>query len=90
MAKRRPSADVELPSEDAPRVLTTDDLDRFTSRGVAELHLNRIFDRDADIGEQELILMMLHLLHARRFSLNADLIQTRKADFLEHFHTVFE
>ena len=75
---------------DTTTYLTTDDLDRFTSRGVCELHLNRIFDRDADIGEQELLMLFVHLLHARRFSLNADMVNTRKQDFLEHFATVFE
>lgn len=81
MARRK----TEEPAE--PQVLTTDDLDRFTARGMAEIHLNRIFVSGLE-GEQELLMMLLHLLHARRHNLNVEDVNARRADFEEHFKQV--
>lgn len=93
MARRKSSSQdddgyMDVPPTE-PRVLTSDDLDRVTSRGIAELHMNRIFEGDADIGEQELVMMLLHLLHARRYSYDVDALDTRRADFEEQFKMVF-
>lgn len=86
MAKRK-TADIDVP-EAADTTITASQLDKLTSKHIAGIHLGRIFN-DGDPGEQELVLQLLHLLHARKYSLDPDDVTTRYSDFTEQMAAVF-
>jgi acyl-[acyl carrier protein]--UDP-N-acetylglucosamine O-acyltransferase len=66
-------------------------LDQATARQLAIIHINDIYNgSSASIGEQELLMMFLHLLHARRRSLDPVDVVARRADFDEQMRLVFE
>lgn len=71
-----------------PAVLTQTQLDQITAEQIAVTHLRTIW-RNGDPGEEELVLMFFHLLHARRTMLDVDALITRRAEFQEHLDRVF-
>ncbi len=77
--KTKPEADIVSPEQ----------LDRLTSRDIGRMHVDAIWAA-GDLGEMELLMQFLHLLHARRHSLSPDDVDTRRADFDEQMKLVFE
>lgn len=69
-------------------VMTAEQLDQLTAEHIALSHVRHIW-RSPDMGEQELVLMFFHLLHARRNMFDVDALATRRAEFEEHMDRVF-
>lgn len=65
------------------------DLDKLTAARIVGIHCERIFN-DYDPGEVELVMQFFHLLHARKYSLNPDDVDTRRSDFDEQMKLVFD
>lgn len=92
MGRKTEPDDTDLETElndDRPRTITPKQLDTITNREIANTHVRRIFNEGGDAGEQELVMQLFHLLHARKFSLDPNAIETRYADFNEQMTAVF-
>jgi hypothetical protein len=87
-ARRHTAREMEPSAEEAHADFAAA-LEKATGREIVRAHIDRVWNQ-GDVGEQELVMQFFHLLHARKYSLNPDDIETRRQDFEEQMKVVFD